>query len=137
MILTPFLNTPTKFGLRFHHLCTICASLPIHTVLYQLQMPFEEKVFVLLIFWSTFIGKSRKRNNNNFPHCPFELAVNQHSQSSPDCWQIKRTMYEVSFFSFPAFSYKSRPKYQKKTRMFISTVSAQIERWRSIKFLAF
>ena len=34
------------------------------------------------IFWSTLIGKSKERKTIDFPHCPFELPANQHSQFS-------------------------------------------------------
>ena len=51
---------------------------------YQFEIPLEEHVSGKNLFWSSLIGKSRERKRNEFPHCPFELSANQHSQSSPD-----------------------------------------------------
>ena len=92
----------------------------IHTVKYQFGMPLALLIcFWKNIFWSTLICKNRKRKKNDIPHCPFELPAKQHSRFGPSgldwLWELagnsKEHWGKYIFFSFPAFAYKSRPKY--------------------------
>ena len=56
----------------------------IYQRIYQFEMPLEVHVSGKNRFLSTLIGKSREIKEIYFPHYPFKLPANQHSQSSPD-----------------------------------------------------
>jgi hypothetical protein len=78
-----YLSKQSNVYSKSNYLFSTAHKLTKHTVKYQLEMRLEEHVSGRNILWSTLVCKSREGKINHFPHCPFELPANQHSQFGP------------------------------------------------------